>query len=805
VSAIRRLPIRVAPLPGEAIDSWLEAVAHRYGSTWWQLQTALGGVLKGAGYPDAWVLRLTDDQVASISAATEIDCAAIREMTLADLPGIVAGIDPGTGQTVSLFPWRHLHASRYCPSCLAVNGGRWSLAWRTVWSFACLTHRCLLASECPRCLGAQRRRIVFDLVPEPIRCAAMVDAGSPSAVARCGADLTVASVIQLDHGHPFMVAQATINDIMANRTVNFGIYRGSSCRPEQVLVDVRWLGQYFLNDCDPSMLETLVPKAMVAQLPVERPPRIPRQQRLHRACPAVTTAVAVTAALSILGQSDMYSAAKVLRSVWPVGRHGVLYNRIVYTRNGAPTSARLRSAYVTSLAPQLSVAEQLRYRIGSAVPRYPLGDIADAQRMAARMPTLLWPQWSLRLAGPQDAQRRIRPVLSVAVLLIGNRVTIGRAANLLASPPSAHAVNARLYQVKHSERWPDIREGLYRLHRYLGRDAPPIDYARRRQLDYAALLPEPEWRAICRGTGTRPEGLSTARHYLLERLSATSAFAGPVDRDDHPACEALLRFPARLTPDLSTALTDYSLRFLASQGVAGEPDYWCPPVDLLDDLHLPSPGVESIDVSHLHHLIRRCGLELWQAADQLGTTLDIVRLALEQDPAPRLPHQPETVARAGAIYHKASATLTPQRFTELYVTDGRSLRDIAAICGVSRKAVTQLAHDNSITLCRFKGRSATALTADERVPNILVPALARQGGWERLQRLPSIAEHASMSVAAEQIRKPRSVLSRQVRSIERDLGGAVLARATFDEPQRLTPLGARIVAAAKRLNALGGP
>jgi hypothetical protein len=158
--------MRVAPLPGEAIDSWLEAVARRYDSTWSQLQLALGGVLKGANYPDTWVRRLTDAQVLAISAATEIDCAAIREMTLGDLPAIVVGIDPGTGHSASLFPWRHLHASRYCPSCLAANGGRWSLTWRTVWSFACLTHECLLASECPQCAGAPRRKIAHDLVPQ---------------------------------------------------------------------------------------------------------------------------------------------------------------------------------------------------------------------------------------------------------------------------------------------------------------------------------------------------------------------------------------------------------------------------------------------------------------------------------------------------------------------------------------------------------------------------------------------------------------------------------------------------------------
>jgi TniQ len=861
VNAIRRLPIRVAPLPGEAIDSWLEAIAHRYDITWSQFRIALGGALKGVGYPDTWVRRLTEAQVASISAATDIDCAAIREMTLADLPGIVVGIDPGTGRTASHYPWRHVHASRYCPSCLSANGGRWSLAWRTVWSFACLTHRCLLASECPQCAGAPRRKINYALVPEPTRCAATVDASSPSAVARCEADLTLAPVIYLDLGHPFLVAQAAINDVVVDGTTDFGIYRGSSCRPQQVLADVRELGQYFLNDCDPSRLETLIPKAMVAQLPAEPALRAPGGRLRDRASPAISTAVAVTAAMSILGQPDMSSAAEILRSVWPSGDRHALFNRIASTGNGGKTSARLRGAHLTSLAPELGASDQLRCEIGSAVPRYPVGGFADAQRLAPRIPTLLWPQWSLRFAGPRDTQRKLRPALSVALLLIGNHLTAARAADLLASPLSGVAVNFALYGVRHTDHWPDMREALYRLHRYLRRCPPPIDYARRRQLDYTALLPEPEWQAICRSTGTRPEGLSTARNYLFERLSATYRIAAPIAKADENSYQALLRFPARLTPDLQRALTEYSLRFLAGRGIAGEPDYWHPPVALLDDLQLPNPGIGGIDLSHLHHLIRRRGLALGRAADQLGTTVDIVRAALEEEPAPRLPRQPArrpvTVARPGPAYQKASATLTLQQFTRLYITERRPLKDLAAMCGVCRPTVAQLARDYGITLRRpgewrtifvdptwlheqlvTQGRSlgelasecglsattlsasahahnipvralsrhsATNLAADEKVPKILIPALATQGGWERLQRLPTIAEYSSFPAAAVGLGCHRSTLGVQVRAIERDLAGAVLARATGEKPQRLTRLGIGVVAAVKRLDALGGP
>ena len=48
--------------------------------------------------------------------------------------------------------------SRYCPSCLAERDGRWLLAWRLGWTFACTTHGVLLCDTCPACGQAPRSR-----------------------------------------------------------------------------------------------------------------------------------------------------------------------------------------------------------------------------------------------------------------------------------------------------------------------------------------------------------------------------------------------------------------------------------------------------------------------------------------------------------------------------------------------------------------------------------------------------------------------------------------------------------------------
>jgi hypothetical protein len=95
--------------------------------------------------------------------------------------------------------------------------------------------------------------------------------------------------------------------------------------------------------------------------------------------------------------------------------------------------------------------------------------------------------------------------------------------------------------------------------------------------------------------------------------------------------------------------------------------------------------------------------------------------------------------------------------------------------------------------------------ANRKVPKPLIPALVTQGGWERLQRLPVIAQYESLAAAERALRTGRAALGLQVSLVERDLGGSVLIRATQHTEQRLTPLGQKVVAAVHTLQARGGP
>ena len=66
MTTVRTLPFRVSPVPGEAIDSWLETIAFRCDTPWADLMSALGDTLPRGGNSTAWVLQLSDAQAAAI-------------------------------------------------------------------------------------------------------------------------------------------------------------------------------------------------------------------------------------------------------------------------------------------------------------------------------------------------------------------------------------------------------------------------------------------------------------------------------------------------------------------------------------------------------------------------------------------------------------------------------------------------------------------------------------------------------------------------------------------------------------------
>ncbi|MBO0885000.1 MAG: TniQ family protein, partial [Mycobacterium sp.] len=149
--SVRTLPIRVAPVEGEALDSWLEAIADR-------TQTAFGDLLPAVGLParkpsgnSSWILKLTSDECKALAAVTGTSQSVLESMTLSTYFGRAIYVDTSLEALGRGFLWGRGTGSRFCPMCLADSNGRWQLKWRLRWTFACTIHNCyFIARARPR-------------------------------------------------------------------------------------------------------------------------------------------------------------------------------------------------------------------------------------------------------------------------------------------------------------------------------------------------------------------------------------------------------------------------------------------------------------------------------------------------------------------------------------------------------------------------------------------------------------------------------------------------------------------------------
>ena len=296
---------------------------------------------------------------------------------------------------------------------------------------------------------------------------------------------------------------------------------------------------------------------------------------------AVDTAVGVAAALNILDSSTIHDAGRRARP-YLEGQNadtGAAELRSC-PRDGVIPAAIAIKASTPWMGPEL----ELRYHSVSTVPRAPNRDADRARGIAAALPTLMWPPWSDRLL--PDLRRTVvaRETLSWATLLAASTIDTVAAAHLLKQPVRRNTLNERLWVIRNSASWESICAGLITLSDYLEKESAPIDYERRRQLDYSSLLSEEAWEKICSEVDgpIRYASATNARAYMVEVLTGC-----PTSRERHQRArtgrKAEFRDPS---PNVLRVLDEHARRFLERHGVH-EPLSWHPPLGLLDELDLP--------------------------------------------------------------------------------------------------------------------------------------------------------------------------------------------------------------------------
>lgn len=751
MNSVRTLPIRIAPIRGEAIDSWLEAIAHRTHTSFSDLLTAVGlSPFSGISTP-AWLVRLNPEETATTCASTGIDPDVLRTMTLHHYSDRAVRIKPDDTTLSRAFPWGPGRGSRFCPACLDATGGRWQLSWRLGWTFACTTHNCLLADACPGCGAVQRVRThIGEMVPQPGRCSHPAPDATGRTPRRCSTDLAAAAVPSFDAGHPVSRAQRVVNTVIDSETITFGVYETLPQPRLKVLSDIRAVAGRALAYATPEDLKSLVPQDLnriyqsVGETSGSRsgPARTEAKPGLAAPTRAATAAVGVIAALETLARHDVASAGDALHWLVASSRQrgsAVSATNIAWGKN---TSTVLTGVQLTALGPLLNPSDQLRYRIGTRLPAQPLPGTERTAAMVRRLPAMLWPTWSLPLAIQNCHQRQLRPALSSILLLIGSRVNFDEAAGLIDGPIEGHAVSRVLQLLEKQDQWPNIRTALIRMADYLADNDIPIDYQRRRRADYSALLPDTAWTQICRDTATpgpRPTRARIARCYLFERLSGQPASTSPWALDDSAFRTKTADFPRHLTPELAQALNTHAHEFLTNQNIHDEPVTWHPPNTALDGLDLPGPDPATGDIARLHDVMGIDGMTLGTAANRLDTTLDTVRYLLEIHPVPR--PGPKSRESLPTYYNRAYATakaeLPQSLLVDFYEHERMSLRDIAAAVGVSRQIVARLARDYGLPL-RDPGLQARTTIGRDWLYDQYV---------NKCRALPDIAKEAGMSTA----------------------------------------------------------
>lgn len=816
----RTLPIRLSPLQGEALDSWLEAVAHRLAIPLNDLMQALGlpgGAHRRSKRPGTAdrTIALLSAEACAIAAATGQCEGRVHAMTLARYDQRAVVLDPATRLVNIRTLWGRGKGSRYCPDCLAATSGRWQLRWRLNWSVACVTHQRLLADDCPGCGRPQRQRSSAQHdPPDPGHCENPVHPADHSPVrghgahVRCGTTLSRAATLQLPAGHPVLRAQQLLDELIEASTASFGVYAASPQPVITALADFRAIAgraiaiaqgtELDLSAMQPS--DPLTTRIRLMARDQHQRANAPAQVRPGTMAPpdVFCAAAGLTAAVEVLTASDVQEAAGTLRWLITAPRAaGRIPSPSTIDDWGRNTSRVLRVVQLAALGPQLRPTDQLRYRTTSATPREVDAGTA-AQQRAARIPALIWLPWLVRICPPAGIHARIaRPALSCALLLPGTRLNLSEVASLLGSESSANDLSKTVQLLHDSPYWPDIAEALVRLAGHLDDYGAPIDYQRRRRLDYGGLLPGSEWQEICRQAHAPPQSGTwdaVARCVQYELISGSPARTSPFWPSDgiYGFQRRMAEFSAVRTAEVGRRFRESANEFLTRQGIDDEPVSWEPPQFLLDGLTLPGPGPDSISPDHVHQLIRGERLDVTVAARRLGVIREAVQLILAGHPAPP---DGRPLRALGERTRAPRAAISRDWLYRQHVTAGRSLSDLARETGLAKSTIRRWANAWAVPVQRRYPIRMNVTAAAAAAPRILRPAITGPRAWNRLRRLAEASRYPSLSQAAASLGISHTALIVQVGRLEREFGRRLLERAPGQSAMRPTAYGQEVISA----------
>jgi hypothetical protein len=836
--APQRLPITLDPMPGEGLDSWVEAYARRLRACSSDLLDHLG--LTGAALT-RMVTTLTARERDTISAATGIDYNVLTVMTLQPFHGVAVTIDPARRVVVHPPAWRRQTGSRFCPTCLRAGDGRWLLRWRLPWSFACPVHACLLVDLCPGCgkRPAAHRPGTRASATIAGRCTVGLPNSRPGGWRGqlCGHPLTDIVAVGLPAGGRVLAAQQRIDRLLSTAAgAADTALRQRICRTlsELHVLAYKSLDALHAIPTDTAHVVHSVLDECGGAMPTPRGPL--DSYDAHTIATATTIAVAANHGDRVGDAVLSWIIAADRRKRTPPEPSRIL-------RPWTNADPALTARVLAALDPHIQAHDRLVYATASRRPRRPDATDQQIRRRAASLPTMLWPTWAIRLIPANitahNTVTATRTGLAVLTLIPGTRLTTRQAIDLLDAGTSSPSANNTMRYLTDEQRTATIAI-LTDLAQALDTAPSPIDYTRRRALFARCAVDRGAYTRLATAHGWPPPsplqlrilddhlavqliGAHPGHHTAAARWSTADAWnplavALPLPARDfvHDQAEQLLRChhidepvawqppppadthwpgidPATIDPDTFTrafiahATARNSLsRICRATGLTGVQVRLYtriadqPMTEQQWDALAEHPDHDVGDPATLRHLYHDQQLSMTDIARLSLTTERVVRNTLTDTGTTLLPRRPRSrrVPLAWLQQH--------------YVNSGKTIEQAAAEAGVSRNTFSKYARLHNI----HTGPHAQPVNpfagwpARQQPPATVVAAFSGAHGVEYVRQVLHIPGRPTRRAAAAALGLHERVLCHHRQHVERAAGIRIFEP---DPPLTPTPEGARFL------------
>ncbi len=437
-----------------------------------------------------------------------------------------------------------------------------------------------------------------------------------------------------------------------------------------------------------------------------------KNRQIHRAS-AQQSADAIALGLDVLAATSLAEAAHRLKPFLsgPLLRSGAL--RAAFPDSWRDASVWLQRGVLKARDRHLRPADRLRFATIGSLPRPPDSDpMPVSEHRHQGVPQQFWPSWTLRLLPDAGLMaKHYGPALAACVLLPGLPVSLRQACQRFGPTTCSPNVNHVLGELDARGHIDTVLDVLGTLADHLDTHGSPIDYGRRRRLfvtPTADLLTYERWKQICDEAGivAGPRNHLHAAQSLIEDLTGTSPFHLPPPLTLHTGSTAATyhNFYETMTPQVAEQLRSHATSHLKRHHI-NEPLTWAPPLDWAPPaVRWPGSEFQSLNADGLSDLLIRQRLTPREAAAQLGTTIDHVRLFLRDRPLrAEHPRRRRNPTSKGPSKHPRAGPLSASQLRYRYEQCGWTWERIARHAGCSKQTARKLGQKAGIA-SRTAGR-----------------------------------------------------------------------------------------------------